>query len=575
MNKFDNWNRFGDTSFRISNQVNFYTQIFTYILEKLKAKNSKNYKLYISDVLEYVIQEQIVFYKIENKDFTRKNRSHLLVRQLKEFNLILIKNDNSIQLTNFGTQIGKILEDNKIASNLIPIIWFFLMLHKDSKRSNIFKGFVKNCLEIGYSDKLLISFITSKNKFDINSKLEKNKLSKEDIAKILKEKDIQVVCKRKKPLKISKILPQLINAILEKNFLLINNLLDDVGSKLKNFLKKMYKLWNNEFTNKKITDNQIQKYILSRKENLLNDILNLVDYQTVYKDYKDINIRWLVDTLFLIKLNDKYVLNNKYINIYKNLIELDPNDFDKFYSFLTNLKLPTNFYEKLPYNRNEVIKMLELVNDNKWNELKKNFNLTNISNSTIFEYLINLSFSISYNNNASIFKEWCNTKLDNNLKPIIHASSGSPDGIIIDNSYFSTVESTLINDLEKLIKQERIPIKRHVYNIYKNKKHFNLLKFNNNPTVVFVVKEKLTPQLIYQFVSEHNSQYHIDLTKISIITLSTFEVLTFLKDKNLQDLLVKMKDELPMKSISIDAPDDNKKQLDDFFNLYMNKLMKK
>lgn len=67
--------------------------------------------------------------------------------------------------------------------------------------------------------------------------------------------------------------------------------------------------------------------------------------------------------------------------------------------------------------------------------------MLNVPEYVIFEYFVNLAFSLSYGYDPKDFIEiYCGTKLDSNLLPISQCPGRKSDGLIIDkkmgNEYF-------------------------------------------------------------------------------------------------------------------------------------------
>ncbi|MGL5733156.1 MAG: hypothetical protein ACRCXE_03730, partial [Metamycoplasmataceae bacterium] len=76
MNNKPNFSRFGDTSFRQKNQVNFYWVVFNYIYEEC----SKNNNIPIDNVFEYLLQQGVLNHS-KGKKVGVKNRYRMVIRQ--------------------------------------------------------------------------------------------------------------------------------------------------------------------------------------------------------------------------------------------------------------------------------------------------------------------------------------------------------------------------------------------------------------------------------------------------------------------------------------------------------------
>jgi len=97
----NNYNRFGDTSFRLKNQIEFYTQL----LYEIKDKEPTSLELY-----NLVKQKGIINY--HDKVFEQSNRSKLMIKELINLSLVEEKN-NYLCLTDLGENLITSIEENQ------------------------------------------------------------------------------------------------------------------------------------------------------------------------------------------------------------------------------------------------------------------------------------------------------------------------------------------------------------------------------------------------------------------------------------------------------------------------------
>lgn len=129
----------------------------------------------------------------------------------------------------------------------------------------------------------------------------------------------------------------------------------------------------------------------------------------------------------------------------------------------------------LPYSRDDVKNFLGKINDyltdeNLFYDFKQQNQLESIPKPTIVEYFINLYvyyvFLETYQLHPSEFNFslMCNTILDNSFRPTSHAGGNQPDGFIKYNDKVYVIETTLIDNVIGLTKNELEPIQRHLFN---------------------------------------------------------------------------------------------------------------
>lgn len=517
----DSLSRFGDTCCRIKYQLKFYFTILNIINDYSEISIDQLWNIVNNDILNH-------------NDIGLINHKKFITKQLKRFQIIEVKN-NFCYLTDLGKNFFNVFKNKELANlnfDIVGVSWFYLMINSDIKLSKNFKGFVDKIIDMNNSvDEYILRFILSTDSFNENAEMDIYNFTNEDYDKMIGNKSIQIVAKRKKKLSIDYSLPNLIS-ILENNEM-INHVLDNDKNLYKK-LKSMCKLYLNE--SKKINDNELREYIIKRGKYLINDAISLAQYNTINKDYFDINKRWFTECLLLIKKDGKLFVNDDYRQIYKELLNVKfDNELKNFYDFLLKVNINTT-KKKLPYSKNEIINMLELAYQGKWLDLKNKYSLDNVNNATIFEYIVNITFFISFDKEISDIKKYCKTLLDDELKPYCHAPGGVADGSMLLNNYYVTIESTIIDQLESIIKNEKTSIQRHSVNYY-NDIIKKINDYNEIPITIFVLQKNIDDKLVYNFCTENNSIYfdNPDI-KIKIILLSCNDIANLWKMDSLNKI---------------------------------------
>lgn len=532
MSKKKSLSRFGDTSFRIKYQLKFHLELLNIIYEN----NADGISL---DELWKKVNNNIVYYD----DNSKVDRENLVAKQLKGFQLVTISKERIVHLTKLGKSFIDIIEQDsqKYNFDFVATIWFYLMINSEQKLSKNFRGLVNTIISIKNEIKedYIISFIVSKNCYEKDLKIEMKKCTQEQLEEIVKNGSIQSVFKLRKKLCINNSLPDLIKNLSDEQ--LVNKILDS-DKKLLSKLKQSCKL----FYSKKVNLPILKKYIYKRNINLIIDLVNLAHYRTIKKDYLDINLRWFIESKLLKIKDSKLYINENYCDLYKKLLNVEFDDYlSNFKNFISNYNLETKS-NKLPYTKEEIIDMLEMLNFDKWYELKQKYGLDNVSNATIFEYLINMIFFTSYNYDVSNIKLYCRTILDDDLKPYSHAPAGNPDGLVKINNQLATIESTIIDNLESLLKNEKQSIQRHSVKSFDKvvkeigiwSPYFEEKKLSNDDKIVFFVLLKgIDKKIVYNFSSNRNYEYFDDPSiKIKTIALSSIDLIKIYKENKIRNL---------------------------------------
>lgn len=573
--KNTNLNRFGDTAFRIKNQVNFYLNLIDNI-NKLSI-NNKSKSIDKEIIYKQLISEGILNYS-DNKQIDSNNRSSMLFKQLLEFKL-LEKNNGEVLTTKLYKEIINLLDPsasqiNMNTTHLPTLIFTILMLLSDSTESNAFRIFIRYLydkyereknLKVSKQEISLFSVIeniddfknfASKSKsytldalfsnfptieeiniFLLNS--EKNNLNK-NFNLLLNNKNVP---KFFKPTKELDIILKLLKDYSETNFK--ENVIDKYEQN--NDFNKIVRCINKKF---KLNYKSNKDLIKEEKLNLLYLFYKYKKCDLIYKDYKDINFRWFSNINLIKKVDKEYIIDEECLKLCKYILD----NYSKLDDIQQIVKVVINKFNQLkiiqtslPYTKNEVCEALSFFTKKEINfvKLREFLKLEEIANSTIYEYLINISIAIIFNYSVEEFLEYTNTLLDKNLKPIIHAPGKRSDGILYDKSYnlYSTVEATILKNSE-LIKEEE-SINNHVINYFDSK------NIDSNYNILFIHNNQPAENSIFRFMGEENRSYKDPTKKINILMINT-ETLLKILENNKKDFLKIALDKLPLKIEKVD-----------------------
>ena len=556
----DTLNRFGDTSFRIKNQTAFYTQI---LLKIYNEENISPLKLF-----EYIQNEGIIKYSKNDK----LDRQTFLTKQLRYFGLVNFNLDQKLICTDFAKNfLDQISNLNYINGyNVFSVFWFYIMLN-DINLSNLFKDFIiylhDHNIE-SLSNELIYSFISSPKEIYIDKPNNlHNGYNESELLEILKYNSMHKVFKFRKIPKYNSILPELVNSLNDKSKVvqILNN-----DNKLVSTIKEiMINYYNYP---KKITLNELINFLYNNKNNIIFDYKKSISDKTIKKDYKDINCRWFNEiNLFTYHQNKKMMINKEYLNLYYkivnlfNLISSSENPFSELIKIIhESNQLISEF--KYPFNNEQINEILNLSINNDWLLIKKLYPcFENIANPTIFEYMINLTFSYYLNFSISKFIESTNTILDAQLLPTSHAPGKRPDYATNHNNLYFIVESTLLKSNEEIIKNELYSTQRHSYKFFEDICSKTNNYINKEPFTILIYNEELNNNLIYHFMNKNKSEY-FDNTNMMIKTL-------ILNTKLLLDLVNSNKFPTFLEYIYKNIPLNGKNDIiDEYYNIINNFL---
>lgn len=557
----DTLNRFGDTSFRIKNQTAFYTQI---LLKIYNEENISPLKLF-----EYIENEGIIKYSKNDK----LGRQTLLTKQLKYFGLVDFNLNQELICTDFAKNfLDQISTLNYINGyNIFSVFWFYIMLN-DINLSNLFKGFIiylhDHNIEL-LSNELIYSFISSPKEIYIDKPNNlNNDYNESELLEILKYNNMHKVFKFRKIPKYNSILPELVNSLDDKSKVvkILNN-----DNKLVSIIKKIMINYYNY--SKKITPNELMNFLYNNKNNIIFDYKKFISDQTIKKDYKDINCRWFNEiNLFTYHQDKKMIINKEYLNLYYkivNLFDLISSSENPFSELIKIIKESNELVSELkyPFNKEQINEILKLCINNDWLLIKKLYPcFENIANPTIFEYMINLTFSYYLNFSISKFIDSTNTILDAQLLPTSHAPGKKPDYETNYNNLYFIVESTLLKSNEEIMKNEFYSTQRHSYKFFEDVRLKTNNYINKEPFTILIFNEELNDNLIYNFMNYSKSEYFSD-PNIIIKTL-------IINTKILLDLVNSNKFPTFLEYIYKNIPLNGKNEIIDEYNNILNNFLK-
>lgn len=446
------FNKIGDTSFRVKSQVSGYIQLAQFLLNQFDEPNQMIKKIDKKEIdkkfKEYAKREQIYSY---NNDKVVKDRFQLVIKLF-----------NQIKLVKKEKNYYEIYKDKLESLVLEPTKNFFDLFVNNF---NFFKEGMTFLFEKEEVDPFIFSstlqiFEKQKDNFsDLYYQLCNNY---EDALKQM----VYKLFNTNNPLEIN-----------PKDFLKVIKKRSNDHHFIVTILEKMH-------NNKKIDEediynmtksNLISRYFISMKingfiknkttknRNIKNKDIILKEYfkKASYSDFiMDINIArlWALigdeyNDLMLRWLNDfKLISNHKTSN---NSIYFRDEKF--------NFKEINHEIKKYPYNEDIIKKNLINISKNNYSFKLQDENLKNISNSTLAEYFVNLYFAYKNNIKPNNFSKYSRTKLQyGTLFPMLHAPGKGPDMYLINGSKLTTIETTIHKNANQVIRNEIFSIIDHV-----------------------------------------------------------------------------------------------------------------
>lgn len=471
--------RLGDTSWRKSNQIGLYTDIFFYIAEHNKGRT-------FDEIYKYAYNN-----KIKSKPTPSKGSDvNLLLKTLRWFNLVKTA-ENTVQLTKYGHEFYELMNNNEWSKseiskffkfNWIQLCWFSIMLKWTPPNENV-KVFSQLLAEVSTNSEVQYDWLvewTSGNEDDLISedwtweKLPKGINLQSEFENCFLYSDLDGMCKtlfailNYEPGSLQKVFKQLVIKVSKDKIKLPTKLNGKINwSKIIDQKLKM-----------KITE-LVFNYGYNGYRRMLKSCKNFI---TARDEYLNLNLYWLTNTGMFEYKNETLSVDE---NVYRLLSYM--NNFEQenpkllFVQHLLNEHKIALLVEELlpnvisedviPYTHNDVnyffdnylelSKRVDLIIDK--------FNLlTATTLPTIVEYFSNLKvFYLLADQGHNInFRECCRTMLDSEGKPIRFASGGDADGIFKLKSKNIIVEATTNIGETQQIKAEEESVVRHAWSVY-------------------------------------------------------------------------------------------------------------
>ena len=548
--------RYGDTSSRVANQIDYYSSIMEFMKE------------------EKIVNFEKCFSWFYESGFKRRNDSNykskdisLIFKTLKWFGLVEKKKDVFF-LTIKGDDFlkeetsteKKINTHFNLKSRYIFRFINLLINEIVSERGKDYSNFKLIPLRLLYkyeslSKRKLMEAMIQTSYFD----------SKQN-------KDIDLVFKKlfRKPPNNYDCLKQIyenINSkeIVEKNLF---EIFDSSSPVLQFIFKKIIQYELKIFDeNVKLRKDLIKKHISEISKKIIkfsqNEIFLLIKKYQLWKnleEFSDLIWRWI---------SNIFLFNKKYKNLEKNILFETIFDFfayekiefysllkfdllkniDEFWKFISKRKIKKQIQQipqNIPFALNEVNLFLKAIQDDDSQvyfsilETKKiPFGTTK---PTIFEYLVSLKlWYLIDGNNVNNFYHSINTTYDLETGlPIIHASGGKADATFRFENFCINSEPTLNKTIRQLLASEKYGVKKHLKEIgetvCKNKSNYALICTSLSNYKFNLIKEELFFEYCKELISTNKEKYYlIPIASEQIINFSSKEELLRFINKVVQN----------------------------------------
>lgn len=584
--KSNNLIRFGDTSFRLRNQIQFYVNLIFFI----DGYDSSGEYIEISDIDYKEFLSGVGLNYNWDKKIDIHKRIKLMFKQLEKFGLFLTK-DKKIKLNkkfkdftycllnryrdfiNCGFEIHKVLfsilmlfskSDESIRFRELIIMLSRNKVYKFEKEKLAFFSLPLSYIKLDdvWCDSPWEVISTFNDHFTYEKLQKFTQLYKSNQKYKINEvlSSIKIPTFKKPSRKLEDLCEYIIRGNNSQEFIDSEN--------VKNMLNKIYK----EFNMKTKYDSFFDMF-RHEEENLVKYAYISVKNSVILKDYLDINIRWFKDIGLLkesSKKNDVKV-NKNYLNLLYKLLEkyeYFDEEFDLLkvvdlaYKIILDENLQIFETVKYPFTKHEVLEYLRYFWKGEYDLVFRKTSLEGIANATIYEYLVNLSFAIQYKLDPNDFKRsMCRTILNDKLLPVTHAPGRQADGYIYNSNFNSieafTIESTILRG-EKIL-NEKVPIQRHANDFYIKIKD-DLNENLNTPTAVLVHNDPISYDLINSFCNENSSTFfygskNID-DRIRIIMINTDMLVKLLEEEKLNKFIEHLRAVIPYSNKEFKTKDE-------------------
>lgn len=513
--KLKEFNKFGDTSFRIADQATAFINVANFLFRLSNEKNDNKYdNNYLSDrFIEWANNEGIYSYKgNEIKRFgmlteTLVKLNLIKINKIKNKNIIEINNDEIIKLINCDNPIIEIfnrlkrncdffykaisfaMENNDVID--IKALIIAMELYDGNEKINDLYKMIKSNYSL-VLDKIAVSNFKDKEiNFESFRNFYKKKPNDENL-NTLNEIFENKKCNRE------------ISKFLYKKLLKVPTFKAILSSNYFKSLTPSFKC-----SKKEIIESGYRYINMVNYEKFVIDIEKARNYKNLSVEYFDLNIRWF-DNLNLIENKE---FNKKMLN--KNELQY--------------IEIKNNFIN-YPYDLKITESYLDKIQKGIYDFKTSDKNLINVCNSTLAEYFINLYYSLKNNINPDKFRHFARTKVQpGTLYPRTTAPGNGPDMFHIINKKLRIIETTIHNTLKQVRNNEVFNVCDHI-NL--NKLDFYLSKQdiqNINQTEIVLVSPLSEnnfvelEQLIYKNTPEINISRKIK-NNVIVTNFSGFKV---------------------------------------------------
>lgn len=423
--KCDNFNKIGDTQYRVKNQIKAYinfSQWYTsFWHEKKKYPNDVDFRAWVREC------KNPYNYSKLKKDKIKNRLDNVLKNALHKYKLIKIDPKGccfNLEGDDYCNQVLNKLANSDGCNNDTSIA-FRAMLE-----------FMINSPEFNDAKKIAFAFFTFEKGDDFYKLY--NCTINDLVCEIFKKHTAQKIISKsflmRKPFKMKpiclKILSKSKSFVIsddEFQYLKKNNYLSqaiDSKSKFEGFIKE------------ESFDKIAQHFLIKKFTKLL------------YGDYFDLFNR----VMFGLNLSDKFGKNVGYYN--NDALRFD--DCKKlFYVEMKN----TN---QLPYSHEEINSYLHKINKKDFSFINNDIHLCDTPAYTIAEYFVNLKICKLFNLKYDEIKESVGTILDNNLYPICHAPGGKSDMCLVFDKILLSFETTINSSERNISNCELYPCFEHL-----------------------------------------------------------------------------------------------------------------
>lgn len=485
--KFDNFNKIGDTTYRVKNQIKAYinfAQWYTdFWRQNQKFPNDVDFRLWVRQC------KNPYNYSEQGNDKIKDRLSFVLNNAIHKYKLIK-KNSNDCSfnlLCNndcYKEILNKLAEpngcDNDSCTAFRAMLEFMVKFPKFNDAKKI--AFAFFVFEKGDDFCSLYNCTIT----DLINKMFGRYTAQEIISHsffMKKPAKMKQICKKILKKTMSFVISNDEFEYLVKNKHISNTI--NLKSEFESFIKE------NSF------DRIVEFFLVTRFTKLF------------YGDYFDLFNR----VMYGLNLSNSYGRNVSYYN--NNALHFNAQK-DCFYVEQKN-------NGKLPYSYDEINTHLQKINDRDFSFIEKDIHLDGVPAYTIAEYFVNLKICMLFKVPISRIKEYVNTILDKNLYPICHAPGGRSDMCFLHNKILLGFETTTHATQRNIIINE----------LYQCFEHLANHKPPCNQNILFLFLPQATSFIKNTFISQANVWTNTTKRKFSAKILTFNELLNIHKPEQI------------------------------------------